>query len=917
MITIDTSQLLSYYQTRTGQTGGAATGGGLPTAGKRYAPTPPWDPSAKVPRSSALVQSVMAGRSFINEGAAQLDLPGASSDYRKLFALYQGLNALSGLAGAAGAKGISALDLRRTQEVFARGLAETNAYLQGLDLEKIRLTAGSVDSAIRSGSDLATQDPAYVTQPLFTGKSTDAVPAFAGDVAFTVTVKRVNSTFTVPVDLAGMGAETRSMTNVVKYINDQLKAQGVFTRFAAQETPGAQRTIKVGGKDVPTGVAGPSQWALKINTDSFETVTLSAAATQPAVYLAQSVGDPDPDKDPATKDGKVSQQLVKFQTAGTPPERRPGETNYVDGRVFARSLGDSVGAVHATATAPDGSVYVLADVTGTTDGQAIKGTQDVALLKYDSAGALVYSRTLGARGTASGLALSVAADGKVAVAGSVTGALQTGETIADPALTDSFVSLYDAKGDEMWTQRRAARADDQATAIAFGGDGSVYVAGQAKSAVTGASAVGGQDNYLMGFSPTGTAKFSTQFGTAATDRVGGLLVDGTSLVVAGTEDGHGVLRRFDLAPGGGVTAAGTRDLGDLQGGVITGLALDGGELVVAGSTRNGALSVNTVTRAYTGGYDAFAARIAADLSPVAGDALAYFGGSGDDRAAGLAVAGGKVWLTGSAGTDLPGGLDPVGKADGFVVSLDVGAGTVDWARRFSGDDRMATPTAISVDTSGASALDRLGLPSGVVDPVQSTLLTSATALRAGDQFSFRNGEGQPVRTVTIEAKDTFDDLLSKVRRALNFNADVSLISDPLHPGVKHLQIKPQGARSTPEILAGPAGRDGLVALGLTPGVARTTAVINGKLLPADGKGQIYGLKLPSQMSLDSPEAIKAASAAISSALTVVHAAYTDLRAAAMPQPRTAPGKTVSGPVPQYLKSQIANYQAALSRLTGQ
>ena len=48
----------------------------------------------------------------------------------------------------------------------------------------------------------------------------------------------------------------------------------------------AQRTIKVGGKDVPTGVAGPSQWALKINTDSFETVTLSAAATQPAVYLA-------------------------------------------------------------------------------------------------------------------------------------------------------------------------------------------------------------------------------------------------------------------------------------------------------------------------------------------------------------------------------------------------------------------------------------------------------------------------------------------------------------------------------------------------------------------------------------------------------------------------------------------------------
>ena len=150
MITIDTSQLLSYYQTRTGQSGGSATAAGVSTAGKRYAPTPPWDPAAKVPRSSALVQSVMAGRSFINEGAAQLDLPGASADYRKLFALYQGLNALSGLAGAAGAKGVSALDLHRTQQVFARGLAETSAYLQGLDLDKIRLTAGTVDTAIRS-----------------------------------------------------------------------------------------------------------------------------------------------------------------------------------------------------------------------------------------------------------------------------------------------------------------------------------------------------------------------------------------------------------------------------------------------------------------------------------------------------------------------------------------------------------------------------------------------------------------------------------------------------------------------------------------------------------------------------------------------------------------------------------------------
>ena len=34
----------------------------------------------------------------------------------------------------------------------------------------------------------------------------------------------------------------------------------------------------------------------------------------------------------------------------------------------------------------------------------------------------------------------------------------------------------------------------------------------------------------------------------------------------------------------------TRDLGDLQGGEISGLALDGADIIVAGSTANGALN---------------------------------------------------------------------------------------------------------------------------------------------------------------------------------------------------------------------------------------------------------------------------------------------------------------------------------------
>ena len=140
---------------------------------------------------------------------------------------------------------------------------------------------------------------------------------------------------------------------------------------------------------------------------------------------------------------------------------------------------------------------MLADVTRPTGGQAIKGDQDVALLKYDSAGKLIYTRTLGAAGRpprASGWRSRRTARWRSA--GSVTGALtapSTARSIPAPRArsrtnTDSFVTLYDANGDEVWTERRGARLDDQASQVAFGADGTVYVAGQAQGQMPGPGA---------------------------------------------------------------------------------------------------------------------------------------------------------------------------------------------------------------------------------------------------------------------------------------------------------------------------------------------------------------------------------------------------------------------------------------------
>ena len=67
-------------------------------------------------------------------------------------------------------------------------------------------------------------------------------------------------------------------------------------------------------------------------------------------------------------------------TQTAPPVFTPSGTPFaVDGRVMAKPLGPEIASVRQTAAGPDGSVYALAEVTATVDGQTIKGERDVAL----------------------------------------------------------------------------------------------------------------------------------------------------------------------------------------------------------------------------------------------------------------------------------------------------------------------------------------------------------------------------------------------------------------------------------------------------------------------------------------------------------------------------------------------------------
>lgn len=953
MITFDTNTLLSYYQARAGLTGAAASGTvATPSKSKAVVPSAPWL-GGSTPEPSELVRSALNGRKFVNEGANTSALKGASPDYAKLFATYQALNTLSALTARAGEKNITDGEIARLQTVMNKGLGEISTYVQGLSLDQLRLTTGAVMTTDKAKIGVPKPNYSYITDTLYSGQVDDPVPRFQGNVSFDVSVKSFGVTKTVTMNLNDMGSTPRTMSNVVSYMNDQLKAAGYHTSFSVQRTAGQERTIQVGGKPVTLPATG-DDFALRVNGDSAEQISFSAPTVAPAVYVTTKAGNPDPDKNSTTDDAVYETTLTKYSAAGTGGGAGAGAPG---GKVFTETLQGTISSVRKSVTGADGSIYMLADVATEVDGkldingQAIKGDSDVALLKYDSAGHLLFAQTLGATDNASGLSLAVADDGSIAVAGSVSGRLQG--AVNGPinngdssTTTDSFVTRYSANGDEQWTVRRGGLQEDEATALAFGADGVLYVGGRAKSdlpGATGSDPSGGWDAYLSAFATDAngkpTALFTQKFGSAANDSVSDIVVNGSQVIVASKEDGAAKLRSFDVTTNvvtenvtqlnkygayesvpvtytktATLAVGATRDLGSLKGGELVGLKIDNGQLYVGGYTSNATLAISGATSAASGGMDAFVGRMSLNISDTSADTLTYYGGAGDDTVTGFDVKNGTAWLVGSAGANLD-GQPTVGSKDGYVAQVNVGTGAVDWSQRLTGKDGYATPTSVAVSASGASALDALGLPAGTMEFKQSDRIVTATSARAGDTFQIRTRERGPLTTIKIEANDTLETLADKIKRASGFRAKVETVTSG---NSRVLKISPASSTSTIEIVAGKGGTDVLGALGLAGGVIRATKTDNGKTVSADGGGPAYGLQLPPELDLTTEAGRKNANVVITRAMSQIRTAYREVSDAARgidSSGSSTPGKT-GGTVPAYLTNQLANYQAALDRLTG-
>ena len=793
----------------------------------------PWDQRPQNTTPLSQLREALSATTFVDTRNTAFDKPGVAPDHKKLFALYKGLSQLRALASRASEESTPLVELTGLNRRFEAGLDEIKSYLTDKTFADLTVQFGERSSKANSEFRMPRPPSLYSGPALVNGESSNAVPGLTGTEVFTVTAAKSIGSVPVTMDLSEIVGDL-SLDNVLAYMNGKMQDAGLLTRFTRTVFDGKTST-------------DPKRYGLGVQTVATERITLSAASTQPAVYLAGLAG---------TGKGQ-SGQLLKLTDEGA------GVANNFTAKIAPQT---GTADVRATATDANGNVFVVGSVTGDLGPALVQGDQDVYLRKYDAAGQLVWSRMLGSSDHASGLALAVDGSGNVAIAGRVTDRL-TSTGIGGGG--DTFVSKYDADGRELFTRQISPTADDQANALAFGADGSLFVAGQTKAPMgSGITQAGGDDAYLMKLTSTGALEYVRQFGGTGDDRATAIAVDGNGDVVLGTvENGEAKVRKL-LSGDGTSDPVWEMSLGTLGQGRLSSIAIDGGNVYVGGATSNAALTAGgqaSIANAHSGGTDGFVMKIADSGSTATASFVSYVGTSLDESGMGLAVTGGAIYLAGSTNGNLSGGAAPE-RVNGYVVKLD-GNGARLWSHQYQSVQGQAVATALAVDAQGASVLDKLGLPRAVAFD-DTRLIAAGSTVRAGDNFSIRVNGG-PILKITVSANDTMRSLTTRINSALVLKGEATLT----RTGGDGVRITAKEGNVI-ELIPGKDGFDALAGLGLPAG--KLDAVKKGSAAAANLSAKdrnLFALNLTDSVTAGDKLKARTATYQLAAAMETIRSAY--------------------------------------------
>ncbi len=870
LLTLDVSLLIGLYNAQLNERL-ASSGNAAPRpAGDPFGPAvvPPWDPQFGGGIDADVKQRMFSTAPLIDLDDPDFNRDSIDADTKSLFVAFKALRRMQEVARFVANDPLGQSMSSILEKQFQRYVGEFTGFIDGLDIDRLTLTAGRRYDSVKAEAISPKFRATFAGQAGITDK-TAAIADIDPDAQFQIDVTKSDGTvINVAIDLSQMGATTRSLVEIVDFANGELDAAGVISRFGVgQDTAGRYRF------DVVRSLS--------------ETVAFSAPVTEDAVYLAATSGSG------ATAAGV----LRKFDDLAAADPNVAGTF-----RIDPEGGGSTANAV---AVDSEGNVYVAGGTGGDLDGQINQSTNDLYLTKYDAAGNVIFNRLLGSAENTNGLSVVVDGNDDVIVAG---------RTLDDLTLTasgggiDSFVTKFDASGEEVFTRQVASSANDSALALTIDASNNIFIAGVTSGTLDGQATGGGADAYLVKLDQNGTHQGTRLIGGAGDQSASAIAFSGGDVYIAGTDGTQAFLRRFDastLTEDSGFQV----DLGAANETTrATALAVDGaGKVYLAGYTTDAALpNFSGAGRiSHQGGADGFVARI--DGTSASVDFTSYVGSAATDRINGLAVsAGGDIYASGTTGGGLF-GETLAGSTDAFVAKLD-STGAEQFTHQFTGAGARATGAAIAVAPGGSSVLTRLGLPHGEIPAPISNSVTANSTVRPGDFFYVAVDDG-PKQKVAIDADMSFRMLAFQINLALEGQGSAKVVFDSAK-GEKLEITAINGHRIA--IADGPETANALDGLGL----AATTLYPEPVLEDENAIDNVFELGFIGQLHLRDRENATATAKHMDSAILKIQDAY-KLLIGDLDDPEALKRNiALATPPSPYYANLIANYTEALNRLVG-
>lgn len=850
--------------------------------------TLPWKEEADTRPVSAQIQSIKQMQSLVDskKDSSLGDLP----DVQTAFTAYKALDRLRILAESAAKATTSSAERASLQKTFAQGLLDLQSFLGSADSDLVSLNFGTQTSNASSVAIKSTNSSGQVIGEGVSKTRDAAIVGMTGNEVLQIKLTRGSTTETVTLDLS-QTTQPPTLDSVAAALNAAIGATQA-TDSSGNPVVDANGDPVSKWKSSFTVAKNDGKWGLVFKPSGSEKVAIDQIGGSDALMVAS--GETMKDAVTAARVYRVEdlddslswQRMSKLNATdskATAEAKATASKNDFEGKDYTVT---SATAAKAIATDAEGFSYVVGTTAGDVGTRISDGSDDLFLTKVDSEGNVVWQRSLGAAGSAQGAAVTIAPNGDIVVAGTVSGAYNG----SDDSQTDMLVARYNIKGDQLSSTVIRQVGNETASAVTVGDDGSIYVAGR--------SSTGGGDAFIAKLDAAGKPQERRTIDSGGVDSVTSLAIDNDGNLLALTsENGVATVRRID-------SSSLSSDLGTMTLGNVSARAIavsDTGEIAVVGTTST-AVSGSQVN-GISGGQDAFVTRIDAGMSSAS---TTYIGTSANDQADSVTYLNGTLYVGGRTAGDLSG--TKAGTVDGFVARIDASTGAIEKISQWGMYSSTTEPVKISAVSGGSTVLGALGLNRGTLNEQESTTLSSQTSLQVGDKFTLRV-DGGATRTITIGKDETMLSLAQKIQKITGTKAT---ITTPKVNGQTTLKIQVKAGYSI-ELGSGTDGKDALAKLGIEP-VRLIASKTPDKDVPKVTPGGNYGLGLTNTLSLTDAKTAATALAKIKSALSMTQSAYRSLywdsgKAALVDGAITGGGTA-------YQQKQLANYQAALSRLTG-